>query len=567
MKRFTIIIDKKRIKAKDGQTVLELAKKNGIDIPALCYHPDLKIKGSCRLCSIEIKGKKGLHSACSVKAEPNMIIFTDSSDIRRARKINLELLFAQHKEECIDCGLKFNCELLRLAQKYEVDAHRMIDRKKRYRSIQFGPSVFFHRSKCIDCRNCVDVCEKQDIRFLETKEKGHNFQIVTSKKKDIDCIYCGQCIVHCPVGALEAVSDLKTVERLLKTDKTVIFQFAPSIRTSIGEEFGMKHGSVVTGKLIAAIRKLGANEVFDVSVGADFTTTEEANELIEKLKTNDLPLFTSCCPAWVKFIEFYEPDFIDNLTTVRSPHMILGGLIKTYWANKKDIKAKDISVVSVMPCVAKKYEIERKEFRIDGLKPVDYVITTRELAYLLKKKEINLAKIKEEKPSSIFGSASGGGIIYGASGGVMESALRSAHHKLTKRKLPKIEFKEVRGMEGLKRASVKIGKKNLKVAVANGIHNARKILEELKEDPSKYDYVEVMACFGGCIGGGGQPVPSNSKIRLKRAKALYNIDKKKEVRLPHENPIVKKVYKEFLKVENIHKILHTKYYLKKKEVK
>jgi len=568
MKRFTVIIDKKRIKAKKGQTILELTKEKGIDIPALCYHPDLKIKGSCRLCLIKIKGKKGLHTACSTKADPNMNILTDSPEIRRARKINLELLFAQHKEECAHCAVISNCELLRLARKYEVDINRLVDRKTRYRSIQFGPSVFFHRSKCIDCRNCVDVCEKQDVKFLETKEKGHNFQIVASKKKTVDCIYCGQCIVHCPVGAFETVSDLKNIEQLLiKKNKNIIFQFAPSIRTSIGEEFGMKYGSVVTGKLIAAIKKLGVNQVFDVSVGADFTTTEEASELIKKLKTNDLPLFTSCCPAWVKFIEFYEPGFIGNLTTVRSPHMILGGLIKTYWADKKGIDSRNISVVSVMPCVAKKYEINRKELRIDGLKPVDYVITTRELAYLFKKNKINLAGIKDDKPDLIFGGASGGGIIYGASGGVMESALRSAHHKLTKRKLPKIEFKEVRGMEGLKKATVKIGRKNLKVAVANGIHNARKILEELKEDPLKYDYVEFMACFGGCIGGGGQPVPSNAKIRAKRAKSLYSIDKKKEVRVPQKNPIVKKVYKEFLKEKNSHKILHTKYYLKKKEVK
>ncbi|MFH1643183.1 MAG: [FeFe] hydrogenase, group A [Patescibacteria group bacterium] len=568
MKSFIVTIDQKRIKAKTGQTVLELAQKNNIDIPALCYHPDLKTRGSCRLCLIEIKGKKGLHTSCSIRVEPNMVVITDSPEIRRARRVNLELIFAQHKEECVDCGLNLNCNLLKLAKEYEVDIHRLVDRKTKYRSIQFGPSIFFDRSKCIDCGNCVEVCEKQGIGFLETKEGGHNFQIIPSAKKNIDCIYCGQCIVHCLVEALRTVNDLEKAEKLLnQKNKIVVFQFAPSIRTSIGEEFGMKHSSVVTGKLIAAIRKLGVAEVFDVSVGADFTTIEEANELIEKLEMDDLPLFTSCCPAWVKYVEFYEPEFMKNLTTVRSPHIILGGLIKNYWAKKKNIDAKNISVVSVMPCVSKKYEIERKEMNIDGLRPVDHVLTTRELAHFLKKKKIDLTTIKEEKPSLMFGSATGGGIIYGASGGVMESALRTVHHKLTKRKLPKIEFKEVRGASGFKKASVKIGKRTLKIAVVNGINNAKKILEELKENPSKYDYVEIMACPGGCIGGGGQPIPNNAEIRIKRAKGLYSIDQKKEIRLSDQNLIVKKIYKEFLKKNNVYKLLHTKYYSKKKEVK
>jgi len=567
-KTIELFIDGKKVKGFENQTILEVALKNNIEIPALCYHSDLKIKGNCRLCVVEIKGRKGLFPACSTLIESKMEVITDSKLIRKARRINLELIFAQHCEECNDCIWSFNCQLLKLAKKYRLNISRFPDRKKEYPVYQFGPSLIFDSSKCVDCRNCVEVCEKQGVGFLKIKQKGHLFQIVPDETKE--CVYCGQCIVHCPVGAFEAVGEFEDVEKpLSQKDKIVIFQFAPSIRTSIGEEFGLPYGTVVTGKLIAGLKKIGADKVFDVSVGADFTTFEEAKEFIKRLKQNKhLPMFTSCCPSWVRFVEVYAPDFVPFLTSVRSPHIILGGLIKTFWAEKQGLDPKKIVVVSIMPCVAKKYEIQRKELFLNGLKPVDYVLTTRELAYLFLKKGINLKKIKPEKPDDPLGLPTGAGVIYGASGGVMESALRTAFYFLkVKQKLERIEFKKVRGMQGMKQAVIDFNGRKIKVAVVNGLGNAKELLEKIRNKPDLYDYVEVMACFGGCIGGGGQPVPTDKFIREKRAKALYRIDKGKKIRLAHKNPIVLEVYKKFFKdKQKVHFIAHTKYFpLKKKK--
>ena len=568
--KIEIFINNQSIKCFEGEIILEVAKENGIKIPALCYHSDLETKANCRLCLVEIKGKDGLHPACSLKAEPGgMKIITESKKLNRARKINLELIFAQHCEECSDCIWSSGCRLLKLAEKYKVSISRFFDRKKGYPAYQFGSSLIFDSAKCIDCRNCVDVCHKQGIDFLEMKEKEKFFQVYPSKDDNKECIYCGQCIVHCPAGAFEEKEEFKDVEKLiLKKDKIVVFQFAPSIRTSIGEEFNMAYGSIVTGKLVAGIKKLGVNKVFDVSAGADVTTVEEATELIERLKSKkDLPMFTSCCPAWVNFVEFYEPNLIPHLTSARSPHIILGGLIKTFWAEKEKIDPKKIIVVSVMPCVAKKYEIRRKELEINGLKPVDYVLTTRELARLFKKYKIDLKTIKPQKTDNPLGEHSGAGVIYGSSGGVMESAMRTAYKKITKKNLPKIEFKKIRGTQGIREAEVKIKGKTIRIAIVNGIGNAKKVLKKIQEHKSSsnknsklYDYVEVMACPGGCIGGGGQPMPIDGKIRQERAEGLYKIDFQKEVRLADNNPVVKKIYQEFfISKEKIHSVCHTKY--------
>ncbi len=567
--KIEIIINGNKISAESGQSVLEIARKNNIDIPALCYHPDLEVKSNCRLCLVTVKGKEGLYTSCSLKAEDGMEIITESPEIFRTVKTNLELLFAQHCEECTDCIWNFNCYFLELAKKYNVKIARFDDRKKDWPVYQFGPALQFDSSKCIDCRNCVEVCHKQGIDFLEVKEKNGLKQILPTSDKNKDCIYCGQCIVHCPVGAFEAIGEFEEVEEpLLDKSKKVVFQFAPSIRSSIGEEFGLPHGSVVTDQLAGAIKQLGVDRVFDVSVGADFTTYEEANELAERIEKNKhLPMFTSCCPAWVKYVEFNRPELIPHLTTVRSPHIISGGLIKTYWAEMEKIDTKDIVVVSVMPCVSKKYEITRDELNIDGLKPVDYVFTTRELAYLLHKRKIDLAKAVPSPPDSVLGIPSGAGVIYGSSGGVMESALRTAYEKMTGNKLENIEFNEVRGMQGVKKAEVKIGDRKVKVAVANGMENAIKILAELEKNPNAYDYIEVMACPGGCIGGGGQPVPANEEIRKKRSASLYDLDVANKIRLAHESPIVKKVYDEYLiNQERIQKISYTTFKRKKKEV-
>lgn len=556
-----IVIDGKKVKAKEGQTILEVAENNDIKLPSLCYHPDLDVKANCRMCLVEIVGKQGLSTACSTRVKDKMRVITDSIKIRKLRKTNLELILSQHTEECYDCVWSLDCSLLNLAREYNVDISRFKDRKSKNPIFQFNSSLEFDSRKCIDCRNCVDVCEKQGVSFLELTDKG----VLPSNSKEKDCIYCGQCITHCPSGSFEAKGEFEEVLAVLNDKKKiVVFQFAPAIRSSIGEEFSMKPGTIVTDKLVGAIKKLGANFVFDVAVGADFTTTIEAEELKERIKKNQLPMFTSCCPAWVKFIEFYYPEFIKNLTTARSPHIMSGGVIKTYFAKKNKIDPRNIFVVSIMPCVSKKYEIERQELRINGLKPVDLVLTTRELAFLLLKKDIDLKNVNPEKADSPLSSPSGAGVIYGSTGGVMESALRTAYEMITGKKLSKINFKNVRGSEGIKKARVNIGGKILNVCVINGTGNAKKVLEQLKKNSKLFDYIEVMACFSGCIGGGGQPMPTNKKIRKIRADALYRIDSKLEKRVAHRNPEVKKVLKSLSK-DLIKKVFYTSFDKKKKE--
>lgn len=571
-KTFFIKINGKPYRAKECQTVLEVALKNKIFITRLCYHPDTVVQGSCRLCLVEIKGKKGLFTACNTQVEPEMDILTDSKNISRAKQTNLELIFTEHCEECADCIYKYNCSIKEFAKENKVKINKFPDRKKDHPVHQFGPALIFDSKKCVDCGICVDICKKVGACFLDYEKKGDFYEVTPSSDPKKDCIYCGQCLTHCPVGAFEGVGEFESIEEPLRQKdqgKTVVFQFAPSIRSTIGEEFGMPHGSIVTGRLIAAIKQLGIENVFDVSVAADVTTIEEAKELVERLndKKASVPMFTSCCPGWVKYLEFYQPDFIPHLTTVRSPQIIMGGLIKTYWAEKNNIDPKDIIVVSIMPCVAKKYEIERPEVMIGDIKPVDHVMTTREFAQLLKKHKIDLKEVKAVAPDPFINAPTGAGVIYGASGGVMESALRTAYKMITGKKLPRLELTQVRGIEGFKKAEIDIDGKILKVGVVNGAANAQKVLDELKENPKAYDYVEMMACFGGCIGGGGQPVPVNDEIRKKRAQGLYNIDNRKNIRMADDSPFVKELYKDFLADhDNIHKTCHTSFSKKEKEV-
>jgi len=569
MKKIEIIIDKKKYRAEEGSTILDVCKKNGIYVPALCYHSDLDVKAGCRVCVVKIEGQKDFSPSCSTKIYNGMKIITESSEIKKARKINLELLFSQHKEECHDCVWNYNCELLKLAKKYRVEITRFKDRKTNYPVWRFGNVIEFDSSKCIDCRNCVEICHKQGVDFLEIKERGDLFQVVPSKDKKKDCIYCGQCLIRCPAGAFEAVSEFEKIEEPLRQkDKIVVFQFAPALRSSIGEEFGMPNGKLVTGKIVAALKKLGVNYVFDTCVGADFTTTSEAEEVVERIKKNkNLPVLTSCCPSWVKYIEQRYPKLIKNISTTRSPQAILGGLIKTYWAEQKRIDPTKIFVVSIMPCTAKKYEIERPQLKINKMKAVDYVLTAREFARLMIKHKIDFKNLKSQKGNAIFSDPSGAGVIYGATGGVMESAFRTAYEKLTGKKLSKVDFKQVRGMRGLKEARVRVAGKTRKIAVINGLGEAKKFLDKNMKNLKDYTCIEVMACPGGCIGGGGQPMPTNEEIRSKRAKSLYEVDKKKKIRKAHENPIVKKVYQDFLGKDKhlAHQILHTSYDRKKKE--
>jgi len=569
--KISLKINGKKIKAEQGQTILEIARTNNIDIPSLCYHPDLPAGASCRLCLITVKGRPLPLTACSTKAEQGMEIITESEELNKLRKTNLELLFSQHKEECNDCVWNKKCGLLDLAKKYNVEITRFVDRKNDWPVYDFDGILNFDSSKCVDCRNCLEICP---VGYLEIEDSDDFHKIVPSKERQ--CIYCGQCLTHCPAGAFESESEFEKIEEPLRDKtKTIIFQFAPSIRTSLGEEFGMRPGEITTDKIAAGLKQLGANLVFDVSVGADFTTVEEAGELLEKLKGSEAKtLFSSCCPSWVRYIECYWPEFIANLATAAPPHIILGRLAKTLLAEKNNLAPENIIVVSIMPCIAKKYEARRKEHFIEWqgkiLRPVDYVLTTRELARLFQRKNIDFERIKGQKPDNPFGNPSGAGVIYGASGGVMESALRTALQKLKLEGMEGVEllpsrkefnsFQAIRGQQGIKITELEINGKKMRMAAVNGIGNAKKILQELKQNPAAYSCVEVMACPGGCIGGGGQPLPATPEIRKQRADGLYRVDKNKKIKSAGENPILKAIYQEFLTNEEIiNKICRTKY--------
>ncbi len=546
-----IVINGMKIEAEDNKTILQVAVDFGIDIPFLCYHSDCNIGASCRVCVVECN--KRIIPACSTKIMEGMDIITDSEAVERARKINLELLFAQHQEECDDCVWSNNCKMLDLAEKYGVKIGRFEDRKTDFPMYSFGP-IEFDSSKCIDCRNCIDICEKQSIGFLKLTKKEHQTEISLNKSEDNDCIYCGQCIIHCPAGAFESIGEFEDIEKPFNEEKKVVFQIAPAIRATIGEEFGISlDGTRAIKKLTASLKEIGADYVFDVSVGADITTIEECKEFVERLEKNYLPMITSCCPSWIRFVEFYYPEFIPNITSVRSPQIILGGIIKDYISKKEDIEMKDISVVSVMPCVSKKHEAKRKELEIEeGIYPVDSVLTTREVGRLLRNKKINFKEIEEKDLDSAFGDPTATGVSFGTSGGVMQSAIYNISEE-------KLNFNEVK--KGIKEAKIVIAGRELKLCVVYGLANAREVLEILKKDPYYYDYIEVMACPGGCIGGGGQSVPTDKEIRHRRRELLCATSSKREKVKAGDSKEVKEVYDKILKTEkSIYKFCHTKYY-------
>lgn len=560
MNEISIKIDNQDLLVEQNKTILDIAKENGIEIPTLCFHPDLEIKHHCGMCVVKIKGEENLKHACATVAKDKMEIFTESEDIFEERKKNLDKILKKHLLECDDCVWFQHCKLLELTKKFRI---KPIVRKNESNQVFQVGTMVFDQTKCIGCENCLGVCP---TNFLELNEQD---KITCSADKKKDCISCGQCILHCPVGAIEGVGEFEELEKLFNDDKKItVVQFAPSIRTSIGEEFGMKIGEIVTGQLVSALKEVGFNYVFDTATGADFTTMEESDELIERISKNEkLPAMSSCCPAWVKFLEFNYPEFLPNLCTSRSPQIMLGGIIKNYWSKKANIYPKDIFVVSIMPCVAKKYEIKRDNLKINGNYPVDMVLTTRELVRLFKKNKIDLKNINEKEADDPLGLASGAGVIYGSSGGVFESAFRTAYFKMTKDNLPAGAVQKIRGLESIKTKEVKIGDRIIKVCVVSGIKNAKKVLEQLKKNPKLYDAIEVMACPGGCIGGGGQSLPTNKKIVKERSMSLYFIDDKKQLKYAHENMAVKKVYDEFFVDEKTRKnILHTHFSQKNKTV-
>lgn len=568
-KTITINLDGREIICNEGETIMQAARAKGVIIPGLCQHDDFPPQANCRICVVEVDPSAGsgqvakLVTSCSAVVADGMIIKTDTPRVKRSRNLNIELIFAEHIEKCPTCIRRFNCPLLELADKYKIEITAFKDRKGKRKIYKFSNAVEIDGTQCIDCRNCLEACNTlQKINYLELRGKGINQEVVpvtegnslsfmSRKKKKVDCIYCGQCALHCPVSAAQEQSDWQLVEKILKDkSKVLVAQFAPSIRVSIGENFGFGGGKVMTGRVVAALKKLGFKYVFDVNFGADITTIVEAEELLARIKSGQTgPMFTACCPAWIKYVEFFRPDLIPNLTTARSPQIHSAGIIKTYWAEKLNINPKNIVVVSIMPCTAKKFEASRGELKVSGNLPVNCCLTTRELIYLIKKNKIDFPHLKPIAADNPLGRSSGAAAIYGASGGVMESALRTAEYLMQtaqdvvcydldqegKSKVEfcnsKIEFKDVRGLAGVKVAELVMGNKKLKVAVVNGMGNVQPILDHLND----YDYIEVMACPDGCIGGGGQPIPTTAAIRKKRLEALYRIDDKSKIRRAHEN--------------------------------
>jgi NADH-quinone oxidoreductase subunit G/NADP-reducing hydrogenase subunit HndD len=569
MELVKLTIDGQAVEMPAGTTILQAAKKAGIDVPTLCYHPDLDTKAMCRVCMVEVVGARTLQTACSQPVAEGMVVKTNTPAVREARKLNVELLLSNHPQDCLNCIRNQKCELQSLTEKLGIRSQRFPAAEKQKLPIDSSScSIVRDPAKCILCRRCVAVCQKvQGVAALSAVNRGDETIIAPAGGKDLNnvaCTLCGQCIHACPVGAIYEVDDTQKVwNALANPNLHVVVQTAPAIRVAIGEEMGLTPGSLVTGKLAAALRRLGFAKVFDTDFSADLTIMEEGNELLQRLGGNGkLPMITSCSPGWIKYIEHFYPEMLDHLSTCKSPQQMFGALVKTYYAQKTGIAPEKIYMVSIMPCTAKKYECQRPEMNSSGYQDVDVVLTTRELGRMLRESGVNFEALPEEKFDEPLGISTGAGVIFGATGGVMEAALRTVYEVVTNKELPKIDFEEVRGIEGVKEATIDLQGTKVKVAVAHGLSNAKLLMEKIKDGTADYQFIEVMCCPGGCIGGGGQPFPTNLETRLARIKAIYNEDKGMALRKSHENPAVQELYKEFLEKplgEKSHHLLHTHY--------
>ncbi|WP_066505152.1 NADH-dependent [FeFe] hydrogenase, group A6 [Abyssisolibacter fermentans] len=569
----TITIDEKTFQVPAEDTILEAANSAGIKIPTLCYLKDVSATGACRMCLVDVKGARTLQASCVTRVADGMVIKTNTKQVREARKTNLELILSNHERECLTCSRNHNCELQTLCEELGVTDIEF-EGEKTVRPVDTSsPSIVRDPNKCILCGRCVSVCNNvQKIGILNFVNRGFETMVAPAFDKQMGetpCVNCGQCIVSCPVGALREKQEIDYVwDAIEDDDRHVVVQTAPAVRAALGEEFGLPMGTRVTGRMAAALRRLGFDKVFDTDFAADLTIMEEGTELLNRIQNGGkLPMITSCSPGWIKYCEHYYPDFLDNLSTCKSPHEMMGAVVKSYYAEKNNIDPSKIYVVSVMPCTAKKFEARREELSHNGNSDVDAVLTTRELAKMIKQAGMDFVNLPNEDFDSVLGESTGAAVIFGATGGVMEAALRTVYEVITKEELKEINFTQVRGVEGIKEATVKIGDLDVNVAIAHSTGCASELLEKVKSGDKQYHFIEIMGCSGGCVNGGGQPhvsskIKMNVDVRKERAKALYDEDADKAIRQSHKNPMIKKVYDEYFEKPNSHKaheLLHTHY--------
>lgn len=581
-----LTINNKKVQVEEGTTIFEAAKQNNILIPHFCYLEDVHQIGSCRICVVEVVGAKTLQASCMVKVREGMVVQTNTAVVKKARKVLYELMLSDHPRDCLSCSRNQNCDFQKLGELIQINEFRFEGERSKATAFDVSPSVTRDSSKCILCRRCVTICNQvQGVGVLNVQKRGFKTVIGPAAElplNSVNCAYCGQCTTVCPVGALQETDSTQTVwQALFDPKKRVVIQTAPAIRAALGEEFGYKPGTLVTGKMVTALRDLGFNDVFDTNFTADLTILEEGNEFLKRVKnalTGDktavLPMITSCSPGWIKYVEHAFPEKVDHLSSCKSPHMMLGALVKSYYAEKIGVDPQDIFVVSVMPCTAKKFEITRPEMVNNGVPNVDAVLTTRELARMIKDAGIEFTELQDSEFDSPLGLSTGAADIFGTTGGVMEAALRTVYEVVTGREIPfaKLHVEPIVGLSQVKTADIKIENPlpeykfldgvTVKVAVTSGLAGAKKLMTQIANGDSPYHFIEVMGCPGGCISGGGQPRPTNNEIRKKRLAAIYQEDEGKELRKSHQNPFVEKLYKEFLGEplgHKSHELLHTHY--------
>ncbi len=586
MEMIKLTIDNKPVEVEKGTTILHAAKKAGINIPTLCYFSldgmNMENKpGGCRICVVEVEGRRNLAPSCTTVVAEGMVVKTSTIRVLNARRTVLELILSDHPADCLVCAKSGNCELQDLAHQLGVREIPFKGEQSTYRP-DTSPAIIRDVDKCIMCRRCEMMCnEVQTVGALSAVNRGFEAVVAPAFEQNLEkspCTYCGQCVAVCPTGALTEVDHTPQILRALADPtKKVVVQTAPAIRAALGEEFGMEAGTLVTGKMVTALRNLGFDFVFDTDFAADLTIMEEGTELLDRLtrhlngdKDVKLPILTSCCPGWVNFFEYHFPDMKDVPSTARSPQQMFGAIAKNYFTEQIGVKREDLIVVSIMPCLAKKYECQRDEFKTNGDPDVNYSISTRELANLIKQANMDFVGLEEQDFDNPLGESTGAAVIFGATGGVIEAATRTAYEVQTGKKLEKVDFQELRGMEGIRSATVDFNGLDINIGIAHGLGNARKLLEEVRSGKSNYHAIEVMACPGGCIGGGGQPLHhGDSEILKKRAEALYREDAGKPIRKSHENPYIVKLYEDFLgkpMSEKAHHLLHTHYFDKSTKV-